>query len=72
MGVEAHGTELKVYVNLDQLDSMDEASESQLKAQALALWKRTWAQAHPHKHAKLTVTLRDYYGNVQYSESTRV
>lgn len=71
MGTDAQGETLVVYVDVNNLDSMDEPAEDALKADALARWKRIWTAAHPGKHAKLRVVLRDYFGNEVFSETTR-
>lgn len=71
-GTEADGTVLSVFVNLDNFQSMDESAEDALKAQALARWKSVWRDAHPHRHAKLRVRFRDYFGNDVYTESANV
>lgn len=71
-GVNAAGTTLDVFVNLDQMDSMDEDAENMMKAQALQRWRNVWKANHPGKHATLRVRLRDYYGEVQFTETSRV
>lgn len=70
-GTDVQGNTLVVFVDLNNLYSMDEPAEDAMKADALARWKRIWSEAHPGKHAKLNVVLRDYYGNEVFRETTR-
>jgi hypothetical protein len=70
-GTDIKGETLVVFVDVNNLYSMDEAAEDAMKADALARWKRIWSASHPGKHAKLTVVLRDYYGNEVFRETTR-
>ena len=72
MGVEAKGTLLSVFVDINGLDSMDADSEDAMQAKALKLWREAWSAAHPHRRATLYVRLRDYYGKTVYSEQTKV
>ncbi|MHB1550732.1 MAG: hypothetical protein ACYDEU_05235 [Vulcanimicrobiaceae bacterium] len=72
MGVDAKGTLLSVFVDINGLDSMDVDSENSMQAKALQLWREAWSAAHPHRHATLYVRLRDYYGKTVYSEKTKV
>jgi hypothetical protein len=70
-GTDVKGETLVIYVDVNNLYSMDEPAEDAMKADALARWKRIWSAAHPGKHAKLNVVLRDYYGNEVFRETTR-
>lgn len=71
MGTDVKGETLVLYVDVNNLDSMDEPAEDSMKAAALARWKQIWLSSHPGKHAKLTVVLRDYFGNEVFTENTR-
>lgn len=71
-GLDVQGQTLSVFVDVDNLYSIDEQREDALKAQALARWRRVWSSAHPHAHATLTVLLRDYYGKTVFTERGRV
>ena len=71
-GIEAKGTTFIVYVDVNNLYSMDEPVEDQLKREALERWTTAWRAAHPHKHAKLRVSLHDYYGTDVFSETASV
>jgi hypothetical protein len=70
-GTDVKGETLVVYVDVNNLYSMDEPAEDAMKAEALARWKRVWSTSHSGKHAKLTVVLHDYYGNEIFKETTR-
>jgi hypothetical protein len=70
-GTDVQKQTLIVYVDVDNMYSMDEDSEAAMKSQALAEWKHVWSAAHPGKHAKLQLSLRDYYGKEIYSATTR-
>jgi hypothetical protein len=70
-GTDVKGNTLTIYVDVDNLNSMDEPAEDAMKADALARWKRIWSAAHPRKHAKLEVVLRDYFGNEVFRETIR-
>ncbi len=72
MGTEIQGRTLVVYVDVDNLNSMDEAAEDALRAQTLGQWKRIWLRAHPRGHGTLRLSLRDYYGNEVTGDSVRV
>jgi hypothetical protein len=63
MGTDVKGSTLVIYVDVNNLYSMDETAEDALRSQTLDQWKRIWAAAHPRKHATLRLSLRDYYGN---------
>ena len=71
-GTDVQNRTLAVFVNLDQMYSMDEGSETAMKAQALKEWTHVWSAAHPHKHALLRLSLRDYYGKEVYSAQAHV
>ena len=71
-GTDVQNNTLVVYVNVDNLYSMDEQSEADMKAQALSEWKRVWSAANPHRHALLHLSMRDYYGKEIFSASTRI
>jgi hypothetical protein len=72
MGTEVKGQTLVVYVDVDNLYSMDESSEDALRAQTLRQWTRIWSASHPHKHTLLRLSLRDYYGNEVTGDSARI
>ena len=69
-GTDVQNRTLVVYVDVNQMYSMDEDSEAAMKAQELSEWKRVWSAAHPHQHAVLHLSLRDYYGKEIYASST--
>lgn len=71
-GTDVKGQTLTVFVDVNNVDSMDEPAEDAMKADTLATWKRIWTASHPGQHGKLTVVLRDYFGNEVYTQSTRV
>lgn len=71
-GIDVKGATLDVFVDNDQLISMDEPAEDQLKSQALARWKKIWVADHRGQHATLHVRLRNYYGETVFSESAKV
>jgi hypothetical protein len=72
MGTDVKGETLVVYVDVNNLYSMDEQSEDELRSQTLAHWKRIWSAAHPNKHVKLRLSLRDYYGNEVTGDTARL
>jgi len=72
MGTEVKGEILVLYIDVNNLYSMDESAEDALRSQTLDQWKRIWIAAHPSKHIKVRVSLRDYYGNEVTGESARV
>ncbi len=72
MGTEVKGDTLVVYVDVNNLYSMDQSDEDDLRAQTLAKWKRIWSAAHPKQHRALRVSYRDYYGNEVAGNATRV
>ena len=71
-GIDAKGTTLDLFVDADQLNSMDELVEDQMKAQALERWRALWKANHHGKHATLRVRLRNYFGEEIFSESAKV
>jgi hypothetical protein len=71
-GIDAKGTTLDLFVDADQLNSMDESVEDQMKAQALQRWRALWKADHPGKRATLRVRLRNYFGEEIFSESAKV
>lgn len=62
MGTDIKGTTLILYVDENNLQSMDEPVEDAMIDQTLAQWKNAWRAAHPHKHATVRLSLRNYYG----------
>jgi hypothetical protein len=72
LGTDVKGRTLTVYVDVDNMYSMDEDAEAAMKADALSRWKSIWSQAHPHKHGVLRLSMRDYYGKEVYSSSANV
>lgn len=71
-GTDVQDRTLAVYVDVDNMYSMDEDAEASMKRQALDLWTRVWAREHPHRHAVLRLSLRDYYGKEIYSSTAHV
>lgn len=71
-GTDVKGSTLLVYVDVNNLQSMDEQAEDQLEATALQRWKTAWSAAHPHEHGTVRLSLRDYYGTEVYHSSAKV
>ena len=71
-GTDVQGNTLAVFVDVNNMYSMDEQAEIDMKADALAQWKRIWSASHRGKHATLRLSMRDYYGKEVYAASTRV
>ena len=71
-GTDVQGNTLAVFVDVNNMYSMDEQAEIDMKADALAQWKRIWSASHHGKHATLRLSMRDYYGKEVYAASTRV
>ena len=71
-GIDVKGTTLDLFVDADRLSSMDEPVEDQMKAEALTRWQKVWKADHAGRHATLRVRLRNYFGEVQFSESAKV
>lgn len=71
-GTDVKDRTLIVYVDVENMYSMDEDAEAAMKADALARWKSVWSSAHPHKHGVLHLSLRDYYGKEVYASSASV
>lgn len=72
LGTDISGDTLVVYVDVNNLYSMDEDAEAAMKADALKRWKHIWSESHPHKHAKVHLSMRDYYGKEIYASSANV
>ena len=72
MGSEVKGETLVLYIDVNNLYSMDEQAEDAMRSQTLAQWAKIWAGAHPRKHMKLRLSLRDYYGNEVTGDTARV
>jgi hypothetical protein len=72
MGSEVKGQTLVLYVDVNNLYSMDEDSEGAMRTDTLARWKHIWQTAHPHKRGTLRLSLRDYYGNEVTGDTARV
>jgi outer membrane murein-binding lipoprotein Lpp len=72
MGTDVKGSTLVLYVDVNNLYSMDESSEDALKSQTLTHWKRIWVAAHPNKHVKLRLSVCDYYGNEVTAQDVKV
>ena len=71
-GTDVNGETLRVYIDVNGMDSMDEDAELNMKRQILSEWKSTWAKNHSGKHATVTVELRDFQGNPVYTEKIKV
>lgn len=61
-GTDVQGTRLVIYVVQDALDSMDVPVENAMIAQTFTHWKSIWRAQHPGAHAKLRLSVRNYYG----------
>ena len=72
MGTDVKDRTLLVFVDMNNMSSMDETAEAAMKAQALALWAQVWSKAHPHRHAALRLSVRDYYGREVYTAAAHV
>ncbi|MFN2450122.1 MAG: hypothetical protein ABR508_10125 [Candidatus Baltobacteraceae bacterium] len=71
-GAEVQRTTLVLYVNQDTLQSMDDAAEEAMIAQTLAQWKSIWRKAHAPAHARVTLSVRNYYGTELTAKSGNV
>jgi hypothetical protein len=71
-GTDVKGSTLVLYVDVNNLYSMDETSEDALKSQTLTQWKRIWLAEHPNKHVKVRLSVRDYYGNEVTAQAVNV
>lgn len=71
-GTDVQDRTLVVYVDVNNMYSMDEDAEAAMKADALSRWKSVWSSTHPHKHGVLHVSLRDYYGKEVYAASATI
>ncbi|HET7812736.1 MAG TPA: hypothetical protein VFL13_00025 [Candidatus Baltobacteraceae bacterium] len=72
MGDDVKGTTLVVYADRNNVDSMDEQAEDAMVGDTLVRWKAIWSANHPHKHAKLVVSVRDFYASQIVAQSTQV
>ena len=72
MGDDVKGTTLILYVDRSNVESMDEPVEDAMIDDVLAHWKPIWSANHRGKHAKLHVSVRDYYGSELSSRSATV
>ena len=70
-GTDVNGDTLRVYIDVNGMDSMDEDAEIAMKRQILSQWKSVWAKNHPGRHATVTVELRDFQGNPVFSEKAK-
>ncbi|HEV2260842.1 MAG TPA: hypothetical protein VGR69_00940 [Candidatus Rubrimentiphilum sp.] len=71
-GMDAGGKTLDIFVNEDQLNSIDPSVEDQFKAEALRRWRTVWQNANPGKRATVRIRLRKYFGQTLFSESANV
>jgi len=69
LGWDVKGNTLILYVNADSIESMDVPKEDVMVDQWLAQWKSIWRSSHPHGHATLRMSVRDYYGNVLFNRT---
>lgn len=72
LGTDVQHRTLVLYVDVNDMYSMDEDAEAAMKADALERWKSIWAKAHPHAHGSVQLSLRDYYGKEIYRKSAAV
>lgn len=72
MGDDVKGTTLILFVDRNNVESMDEPVEDAMIDDTLTHWKTIWSAHHPHRHAKLHVSVRDYYGNELSTRSATV
>ena len=72
MGSEVKGGTLVLYVDVNNLYSMDEQAEDTMRSGTLDRWKAIWSAAHPKKHMQVRLSLRDYYGNELTSNTAHV
>ncbi len=71
-GFDIKGTMLDVFVDAEAMSEMDGPVEMQMKAHALESWRNAWKSNNAGKHATLHVRLRNYFGEVVFSESAKV
>lgn len=71
-GTDVQDRTLILYVDVDNMLSMDEQAEIDMKAAALKRWEGVWRSAHPHEHGTVRLSVRDYYGKEIYSKSATV
>ena len=72
MGTDVQDRTLLLYVDVNNMYSMDEDAEAAMKADALARWKHIWSAAHPNRHGRVRLSVRDYYGKEIYASSAAV
>ena len=71
-GVEVKDRTLVVYVEPNEMYSMDEDAEAAMKADALNRWKKAWTQAHPHQHGVVHMVVNDYFGRKLFTSSATI
>jgi len=70
--IDAKGTTLEVFVDAEAMSEMDGPVEQAMEDQAPKRWRQAWTANNPAKHATLHVRLRNYFGEVVFSESAKV
>ncbi|HLI97485.1 MAG TPA: hypothetical protein VKT72_15555 [Candidatus Baltobacteraceae bacterium] len=71
-GVDVQGRTLILYVEPNAMYSMDEDAQDAMYVDALQRWKKAWASAHPHEHATVTLSVRDYFGRKISASTAKV
>lgn len=71
-GTDVKDRTLILYVDVNNMLSMDEQAEIDMKAAALQRWKGVWSKAHAGKHGVVRLSVRDYYGKEIYTKSAAV
>jgi hypothetical protein len=71
-GFDIKGTTLDVFVDAEAMSEMDAPVEAQMETGALKRWHDAWKSNNAGKHATLHVRLRNYFGEVVFSESAKV
>lgn len=69
LGWDVKGNTFLLYVDANSIESMDVPKEDVMIDQWLAQWKSVWRASHPHGHATLRMSVRDYYGNVLFDRT---
>lgn len=71
-GMAASGKTLDIFVNEDELNTIDPSVEDQMKTEAMRRWSAVWKASNPGTHGIVRFRLRNYFGQTLFTESAKV
>ncbi|MDQ6932389.1 MAG: hypothetical protein M3160_04340 [Candidatus Eremiobacteraeota bacterium] len=71
-GITVKGETLMVSVDDHDWDALDADVQDAIRDSALSAWAKTWREHHPHRKARLRISIMGYFADQLGGASTRL